>query len=109
MISFIKGSEYRQITRYQEQFQNKQPNGKLIYLLDPSYDFKIFELIPRTFEIASSNTSCKFNIKLLKDVSPAIRELLKKDPKARQFKFYSHDFSDGLSAIEQLFQGKMVF
>ena len=86
MISFIKGSKYREILRNQSEFQSIQPNGQLLYLLDPSNDFKIFEKIPRNFVISTLNTSSKFNIKLIRDVSPVIKEALKKDPKRREHK-----------------------
>ncbi|KAK8836079.1 hypothetical protein M9Y10_040035 [Tritrichomonas musculus] len=83
-------------------------SSQTLYLLDPSFQFHIFEYMPKTFTITTNYGSSNFNIEMLSDTSPVISDFISQNPQTFHYHLDINDNSNILSKFEQLYQGKLV-
>ena len=94
------------------QFQRSEKiNSQSLSLLNQrsgKYIFNIFKFIPKLFTITTNNSSCKFNIEMLKEASSIIDKHLLDNPQELTFHIDIKDEENVLSKFESLFEGEVV-
>ena len=79
-----------------------------LFLLDSSYQFSIFQFLPRIFTITTRNGTSHFNYEMISNASDTILEELETNPTKFEYYLDIADEENVLEKFSQLFQGKKV-
>ena len=83
-------------------------NFQTLFLLDSSYQFDIFQFLPKIFTITTRNGTSHFNYEMISNASNTILKELEENPIKFEYHLDIADEENVLEKFSQLFQGKKV-